>query len=236
VRILRHLLSRIENPETGEIPDPAFHVPIPPQRAEQARQAAQTLGPGLIRDFPLLEGVQPEADSVADLMIQSSWKPAFSVIGLEGLPSIEQAGNVIVPSVKAKLSLRVPPGVEAGAAGRRMQELLERDPPRGAHVNVEAGGMPGWEAPPLAPWLEAAWNAASREFYGQEPRYLGGGGTIPLLQMIGSRFPRSQFLTTGVLGPHSNAHGPNEFLHVPYATRLTAALVRVLEAHGSRPG
>jgi acetylornithine deacetylase/succinyl-diaminopimelate desuccinylase-like protein len=230
-RVLRKILGRVEDADTGEVRDSAFRAEIPPLRVEQARLAAQTLGPAAIRDFPLLEGVRPEADSVADLMINASWKPSFSVIGMEGLPPIEQAGNVIVPSVKAKISLRIPPTVDAGRAGQALKALLERDPPNGAHIAVSVGAMAGWEAPPLAPWLDQAWQAASREFYGQEARFLGGGGSIPFMQMIGSRFPKAQVLTTGVLGPHSNAHGPNEFLHVPYAERLTAALARVIQAH-----
>jgi acetylornithine deacetylase/succinyl-diaminopimelate desuccinylase-like protein len=63
---------------------------------------------------------------------------------------------------------------------------------------------------------------------------MGEGGTIPFMGMLGARFPDAQFLITGVLGPGSNAHGPNEFLHLPMARRITATVSHVLDAHTRR--
>jgi acetylornithine deacetylase/succinyl-diaminopimelate desuccinylase-like protein len=236
VRILRRLLDRLEDPDTGEIRPEAFRVPIPPLRVAQARLAAETLGPHIVKDFPFLEGVRPLSESVADLLVDSSWKASLAITAQEGIPALEQGGNVLLPQVKAKLSLRIPPTLEPGPASQALKALLETDPPHRAQVTVSGGGMAGWESPPLAPWLEEVWQAASRELFGEEARAFGAGGTIPFMQMIGSRFPQAQFLTTGVLGPHSNAHGPNEFLHVPYAKRLSCAIARVLQARALRKG
>ena len=61
--------------------------------------------------------------------------------------------------------------------------------------------------------------------------YMGEGGTIPFMGMLGEKFPGAQFMITGVLGPHSNAHGPNEFLHIPTGKRVTAAVARVIADH-----
>ena len=230
LRILRRLLDRLENPDTGEIHPEAFRVPIPPLRIEQAQLAAETLGQDPVKDFPFLEGVRAQSDSVADLLIASSWKAALAITAQQGLPDLEHGGNVLLPQVTCKLSLRIPPTLEPGKAGQALKSLLEADPPYGAKVTLSGGGMAGWEAPPLAPWLARAWEDASRELFGAEARFFGAGGSIPFMQMIGSRFPGAQVLTTGVLGPHSNAHGPNEFLHIPFAKRLTCAVARVLQA------
>ena len=73
-----------------------------------------------------------------------------------------------------------------------------------------------------------ALEAASRQVYRKDAAWIGEGGTIPFMNMLGQRFPAAQFLITGVLGPHSNAHGPNEFLHIAYAKQLTAAVATVV--------
>ena len=70
--------------------------------------------------------------------------------------------------------------------------------------------------------------------FGAPARAMGEGGSIPFMGMLGDRFPEAQFLLTGVLGPGSNAHGPNEFLHLPTGKRLTACVAHVLDAHARR--
>src|SRR6186997_2181157 len=108
----------------------------------------------------------------------------MSITGADGWPSIQNAGNVLRPVTKLKLSIRIPPRVDPKVALAAVKETLEKDPPYGAKV-------------------------------------MGEGGTIPFMYMLGEKFPRAQFCITGVLGPGSNAHGPNEFLHIPSAKRLT---------------
>jgi acetylornithine deacetylase/succinyl-diaminopimelate desuccinylase-like protein len=163
-------------------------------------------------------------------MLNSTWRPSLSVTGAAGLPALADAGNVLRPRTAFKLSLRLPPLIEAEKAVAELKALLEFDPPYNAKVTFkpDAGAASGWNAPELAPWLTTALNDASRHHYGADVAYIGQGGTIPLMNMLSQGFPTSQMMVCGVLGPRSNAHGPNEFLHVPYAKRLTAAVAEVI--------
>jgi acetylornithine deacetylase/succinyl-diaminopimelate desuccinylase-like protein len=230
--VARTLFDRLEDPASGEVRPAGLKAAVPPQRREQAQQTARVLGGAVSGEFPWTEGMRPLADNGVELLLNNTWRASLAVVGQSGMPEVESAGNVLLNSLTYKFSLRIPPTVDAASAGKLVKELLERDPPFGAKVTVSCGGSPGWDAPPLVPWLERATDAASREFYGKPACYFGVGGSIPFMHMIGEKWPKAQFLITGVLGPHSNAHGPNEFLHVPYAKRLTACLVRILAAHG----
>jgi acetylornithine deacetylase/succinyl-diaminopimelate desuccinylase-like protein len=208
-----------------------LHVSIPEERIRQAANAAAVLGGAIVEDFPMLEHVQVLAEAPVELLLNNSWRPALAVTGQDGMPSVTHAGNVLLPQLTCKLSLRLPPTLEADRATAAVTRILETEPPFGARVTVTGSGTNGWNAPPLAPWLASVTDASSREFFGKEPCYLGLGGSIPFMAMLGERFPEAQFLITGVLGPHANAHGPNEFLHTPYAKKLNSCLVRVVEAH-----
>ncbi|MDW8258465.1 MAG: peptidase M20, partial [Gammaproteobacteria bacterium] len=161
--------------------------------------------------------------------------PTLAVIGADGLPPVQNAGNVLLPEIALRLSLRLAPTSDAAAAVDLVKRTLEYDPPYGARVVFEPGAaMNGWNAPPFAPWLADAVQQASQALFGKPAVYVGCGGSIPFLGMLSERFPQTQFLVTGVLGPQSNAHGPNEFLHVDYATRLTSLVARVLDRHAAR--
>ena len=94
--------------------------------------------------------------------------------------------------------------------------------------------MGGWNAPPFEDWLEAAMHRASRTHFGKDAMFMGTGGSIPFMGMLGERYPKTQFLVTGLLGPHSNAHGPNEFLHIETGQRLTACVADILADHYAR--
>jgi acetylornithine deacetylase/succinyl-diaminopimelate desuccinylase-like protein len=229
--ILRTLLDRLEDADTGAIRLRELYVPVPEERLRQTVQAAGVLGRAIVEDFPLLEGVSVLAEDPVELLLNGSWRPALAVTGQDGMPSVTQAGNVLLPQLTCKLSLRLPPTLQADQAAAAVKRLLETEPPFGARVTVTGSGANGWNAPPLAPWLAEATDTSSREFFGKEACYLGLGGSIPFMAMLGERFPRAQFLITGVLGPHANAHGPNEFLHTPYAKKLNCCLVRVVAAH-----
>ena len=229
--IMGKLLQRLEDADTGVICLPELHVTIPEERRREAETAAWVLGGAIVGDFPLAEGVRVLGDSYEELLLNNSWRPALAVTGQDGMPSVEKAGNVLLPQLTWKLSLRLPPTLDADAATETVKRVLETDPPFGARVSVTGSGTNGWHAPPLAPWLAEATAASSQEFFGQEACAFGLGGSIPFMAMLGERFPQAQFLITGVLGPHANAHGPNEFLHTPYAKQLNCCLVRVVEAH-----
>ena len=232
-RIARKLIDRIEDATTGRVLPPEFHAPIPQERAEQARQAAEMLGDIVIRKFPFAGSTQPMVADPVEAVLNRTWRPALSIIGADGLPPSADAGNVLRPRTSLTLSLRLPPTVDGALAARTLKRLLEADPPYGATVRFDdEQGATGWNAPPTAPWLKQAVNDASLQFYGKPSAAMGEGGTIPFMAMLGKHLPDAQFLITGVLGPHSNAHGPNEFLHVPYAKKLTACVASVIAAHG----
>ena len=234
-RIARALLERIEDSATGMLRHPAFQAEIPAERIEQARAAAGVLGEEVWRKFPFVSGMRPSQPGLETLALNRTWRPALSVIGAEGLPPAPSAGNVLRPKTSLVLSLRLPPTVDAQRAARQLKSLLEDDPPYGATVRYEyAQAADGWNAPATAPWLKAALEEASRAHFGKPAMWMGEGGTIPFMAMLGAKFPQAQFLITGVLGPHSNAHGPNEFLHIEYAKRLTACVADVVAAHANR--
>jgi acetylornithine deacetylase/succinyl-diaminopimelate desuccinylase-like protein len=234
-RILRRLLSRLEDEASGAIRPSEFYAQIPPQRIMQARAAAAVLGEGVYTEYPFAPGVRPSGDDLAELVLNRTWRPQLAVIGIDGLPPPADAGNVLLPYTTAKLSLRLPPTLDAQAATAALAALLERDPPYGARIAFAPGpGATGWNAPALAPWLEASLARASEAAFGAPPAYMGEGGSIPFMAMLGERFPAAQFVVTGVLGPHSNAHGPNEFLHLPTGRRITQVIAQVLADHHAR--
>jgi acetylornithine deacetylase/succinyl-diaminopimelate desuccinylase-like protein len=235
VRIARLLLERIDDAETGMVKHSAFHAQIPDERSEQAKRAAEVLGEEIWRKFPFVQGMQPMTIDLADLVLNRTWRPMLAVTGADGLPAPANAGNVLRPKSSLVLSLRLPPTVKAESAARQLQAILEADPPYRARVKFEYGqAASGWHAPQTAPWLAAALETSSIKNYGKSVMWMGEGGTIPFMAMLGEKFPRAQFLITGVLGPHSNAHGPNEFLHLDYAKRLTACVADVLAAYAAR--
>jgi acetylornithine deacetylase/succinyl-diaminopimelate desuccinylase-like protein len=231
-RIARHLLDRLEDAATGRILPPQFHVDIPQERVGQAHATATIMGDTVVDKYPFAGSTAPMLAAGGEALLNRTWRPALSLIGADGLPAIANAGNVLRPQTALALSLRLPPLVDGGAATKAMKTLLEADPPHGANVTFDASqGASGWSAPPTAAWLAAALDAASQAVYGKPMAAMGEGGTIPFMAMLGKQFPQAQFLITGVLGPHSNAHGPNEFLHIPYAKKLTACVAHVIAAH-----
>jgi acetylornithine deacetylase/succinyl-diaminopimelate desuccinylase-like protein len=232
-RVARMLLDRIEDGTTGRLLPSEFHAPIPPERAQQAAKAADILGDLVIGKYPFAGSTQPMIVDRAEAFLNRTWRPALSITGADGLTPLASAGNVLRPQTSLKLSLRLPPSVDGELATRTLKRLLESNPPYRANVRFDIEeGATGWNAPPTEPWLARALDDASSRFYGKPAAAMGEGGTIPFMAMLGKHFPAAQFLITGVLGPHSNAHGPNEFLHIPYAKKLTACVANVIAAHG----
>ncbi len=231
-RIARQLLARLENIETGEIAGAEFNVEIPAERQRQAKVAADALGKEVYAKFPFVDGMKPNGKDGDQLVLNRTWRPALSVTGFAGAPAPRDAGNVLRPFTELKLSLRVPPTADAKKASSKLKQVLESDPPYGARVSYEGEKEgSGWNAPATAPWLEAALEDASHAAWGKPMAMMGEGGSIPFMGMLGEKFPEAQFVVTGVLGPHSNAHGPNEFLHIPTGKRVTETVARVLAAH-----
>jgi acetylornithine deacetylase/succinyl-diaminopimelate desuccinylase-like protein len=236
-RILRQLLSRLEDEDTGEIRPSELHDQIPAERVAQAKVAAAALGKEVWAKFPFVEGMEPADDDLVELILNRTWRPELAVTGLAGAPEPVNAGNVLRPFTTAKLSLRLPPTADPAPAAKTLKDLLERDPPYGAKVSFKAEGVgAGWNAPPLAPWLADSIERASVAAFGRGVAMMGEGGTIPFMGMLGEKFPKAQFVITGVLGPHSNAHGPNEFLHLPTGKKVSAVVAMVLADHAGRAG
>ncbi len=294
-RILRQLLSRLEDQSTGKILPAGLSVEVPEERVEQARQCAAILGDQVYSKFPWLPGAGPAPDGQTsdtqaidgqasggqaidgqacggqsngsqangdqssggqacddqsinnqvindqsinekvELILNRTWRPQLAITGADGLPALDNAGNVLRPHTAVKLSLRLPPTLDCEKAKKIVEQLLEKDPPYGARVTVALGKAgDGWNAPPLSAWLAEAVSQASQHYYGKPCAYMGEGGSIPFMGMLGEKFPDAQFLITGVLGPHSNAHGPNEFLHIPTGKRVTMVVAEVLARHGER--
>jgi len=236
-RILRQVLDRLEDSQTGRLLPASFHCEVPAQRLAQARTTAAILGEELYQRFPWAhydcEGSSrfalPTTTDPLQALLNRTWVPTLSVTGAEGLPDLQNAGNVLRPYTAFKLSLRLPPLVDAAQAVRELKVLLEDNAPYQARVSFEgASAATGWNAPEVAPWFDQALNAASQNYFGAPCATIGQGGTIPLMNMLSKGFPKAQMMVCGVLGPKSNAHGPNEFLHVPYARRLTAAVAQVI--------
>ena len=231
-RILRQLLNRLENESSGDIILDDLQVDIPTQRVQQAEQAAKVLGKAIYADLPFQSAVLPESTSVSELILRRTWKPALSVIGCDGIPVIQNAGNVTLPSISVKLSLRLPPTCLIEKAAASIKTLLEKNPPHQAKVQFDINDTgAGWNAPAEQAWLAESANRASQEYFGKDAMYLGEGGSIPFMGMLGEKFPQAQFLITGLLGPESNAHGPNEFLHLPTGKKLTACIAQVIADH-----
>ncbi|MDP9103618.1 MAG: M20 family metallopeptidase [Pseudomonadota bacterium] len=234
-RILRGLLSRLEDPDTGKVLMDELYAQVPPERVEQAKVAAKALGDEIYTKFPFVEGMTPVSDDLVELILNRTWRPQVATIGVEGIPSLKDAGNVLRPYTAVKISLRLPPTIDAAEAGGLVKALFEKDPPYGAKVSFDydkAGS--GWHAPPLQPWLTQSLERASQAAFGRGMAMMGEGGSIPFMGMLGEKFPRAQFVITGVLGPHSNAHGPNEFLHIPTGKKVSGVVAQVIADHAEQ--
>ena len=238
-RIMRQVLDRLEDSATGRLLPASFHCEVPADRLVQARATAAILGDEIYKRFPWAHAdcggstafSLPTTTDPVEALLKRTWQPTLSVTGAEGFPALQDAGNVLRPYSAFKLSLRLPPLVDAAQCVQEMKALLEDNAPYQAKVTWEsASGANGWNAPPTVPWFEDALNAASQAHFGASCGHIGQGGTIPLMGMLSQGFPKAQMMVCGVLGPKSNAHGPNEFLHVPYAKKLTAAVAQVIAA------
>jgi acetylornithine deacetylase/succinyl-diaminopimelate desuccinylase-like protein len=236
-RIMRQVLDRLEDSATGRLLPASFHCEVPTDRLAQAQATAAILGDEIYKRFPWAHYdcggstsfTLPTTTDPVEALLQRTWRPTLSVTGAEGFPALKDAGNVLRPYTAFKLSLRLPPLVDAAQAVQELKALLEDNAPYQAKVTFEGGGgATGWNAPSSTPWFDNALDGASQAFFGAGCGTIGQGGTIPLMNMLSQGFPKAQMMVCGVLGPKSNAHGPNEFLHVPYAKKLTAAVAYVM--------
>jgi acetylornithine deacetylase/succinyl-diaminopimelate desuccinylase-like protein len=225
-RILRRILSRIEDESTGEILLPELRgAGIPEPYATALTEVALEF-PDL--GLPSVDGLHLLGASPADRLIAKAWSAALEVTGAEGLPALRDGGNVLRPYTTAKFSLRLPPDVDAQVAADALISAITTD--EGAHITIDLETPAnGWYSPPLDPDVTAALTRASVDRFGRPPGSFGEGGTIPFLADLQKSFPGTGIVALGVLGPHSNAHGPNEFLHIPMAKAVTYAVAELLK-------
>ncbi|MFZ2492805.1 MAG: M20 family metallopeptidase [Thermoanaerobaculia bacterium] len=236
MRILRVVLDRLEDAKTGEIIPKWLHVEIPEHVRAQIAETARVLGDETWNKFPFVDGAVPVTKDPVQALTNRTWKPTLAFTGQEGMPDLVQGGNVLRPKTSLKLSIRIPPSLDARGLEEKLKNLLESDPPYGAKVRFEAEkGGAGWVAPKVSDWLQASVDSASKEHFGKPSMNFGEGGSIPFMGMLGEKFPEAQFVITGVLGPGSNAHGPNEFLHIGYAKKLTACIAQILADERKNP-
>lgn len=230
-RILRQLLSRIEDENNGKILLKDFHVKIPATSIKEAKKTAAVLKNQVWTDYPLVKNAKPKGKN-AELILNRTWRPTLSITGVEGIPEMQNAGNVLRPMTGVMLSFRLPPTCDAEKAAKTLKTKLETKPPYNAEVTLEIKDVNrGWKAPVMQTWLTNAVKEASQHYYGKEALFWGEGGSIPFMGMLGKKFPKAQFMITGVLGPKANAHGPNEFLDIPMAKKLTCCVAEVLAKH-----
>ena len=228
-RVARSLLSRLEDEKTGEILLEELNTKIPYYRIEETKNLISILGNEVVEEFPWKNGMKPSTDDNVEGVLRRTWRPALSIVGSDGMPSTANAGNVLRPYTTLQLSMRIPPMVDPKKAVDAIEKILKDDIPYGASVELEfEEAAEGWNAPESKTWLLDAIEKASKEYFNEMPCTIGEGGTIPFMAMLGKQFPEAQFVITGVLGPQSNAHGPNEFLHIPFAKNLTCCISSII--------
>ncbi len=234
-RIIRQLLSRVENETDATIRIKEMHCEVPEQRRAQVTQCAAIMSDQVYTSFPWAGDATPVTTDVERLLLNRTWRPALTVTGLDGLPSTVDAGNVLGNQITVKLSLRIPPLVSPGAASQALERELTTNPPYRAKVSFSLeNASSGWNAPITKPWLIDACEKASQLYFQKPAAYLGEGGTIPFMSMLGNKFPQAQFLITGVLGPNANAHGPNEFLQLSMVKKITSSIAVIIYEYGQQ--
>ena len=234
-RILRQLLDRVEDANSGNVLVESMHVAIPDAELKSAQDLADEFGDVLAKELPTVGGLELMGQSAAERLIRRTWYPTLSIIGMSGIPSPDIAGNVLRAFTTAVLSFRLPPTANAVSAIEEVRRLLSADPPSNAQIEVAVNSeSDGWAAPTFAPWLAAALDAASLTAFDRPVGYTGEGGSIPFLASLGRRYPGVQFVATGVGGPQANAHAIDEMLDLPMTVGVTNAVITVLEAHANQ--
>ncbi|MDR3477050.1 MAG: M20 family metallopeptidase [Gammaproteobacteria bacterium] len=230
--ILRQLLERIEDKTDSKILLQDLQVEIPAARLTQAKLAASVLQKTLHESYPFVPGAKAVTPDTFEQILNRTWRSALSITGADGLPELQDAGNVTLPHLTMKLSMRLPPTCDAEKAAAALKKTLESNPPFDARIQFELdSATSGWDSPELSDWLVTSVNNASTAYFGKKAMYMGEGGSIPFMGMLGKQFPKAQFVITGLLGPGSNAHGPNEFLHIPTGKKLTCCIAEIIADH-----
>lgn len=227
-RLLRQLISRLEDENSGVITPDFLSEQVPDIRRQEAIEAGRVLADSFHDMYPFAGDGKPLSDDPTELVLNNTWAATLAVTGLAGAPTPEEAGNVLRPETSARLSLRIPPTLDPDAAAASLNTLLTENPPNGAELTLNMQSAAGWHAPQTTDALRASLEKVSNTYFGASAMYMGCGGSIPFMEFLVKKLPDAQFVVTGVLGPHSNAHGPNEFLHIPTGKKITAAVAELL--------
>lgn len=229
-RIVRNLLDRIDNNETGMVVDD-FQVEIPAWARAESVRMAELSGDEMHKKYDYCEGGRPmDCDNLPEMYLNNTWRANLSITGAAGLPDVSIAGNVVRQSTTVKLSMRLPPSADPAQAEAKMIQLLTTNAPYGAKITCKGGHCgQGWCMKEMAPWMEASLKKAGKDFFdGMDTGTYGMGGSIPFLAELDKMYPETFILALGLIGPKANAHAVNECINLTYAKKLTKALSHLI--------
>jgi acetylornithine deacetylase/succinyl-diaminopimelate desuccinylase-like protein len=226
--IIRNLLDRVENSETGKIVD-LFHVNIPSSRIEDAKKLAAIKSESILGQVKLVPGAKPVTEDVAELILNNTWRPTLCVTGAGGLPAYSTAGNILRATTTVRLSMRIPPGLDADKALDDLENILKINAPFNCKITLsnKAAGN-GWNNKDLSKKLSDSLLRTSNKLWGKDYYNFGEGGSIPFIKQLADSFKSCEILVIGVLGPNSNAHSCNEGLNIDYCKNITSTVAHTI--------
>lgn len=227
--IIRSLLDRLDDKSHSVLID-IFHVVIPEHNIQEAKKLANLKKDSIVKDsVKLLPNVKPLSDDYSEIILNNTWRPTLVITGFTGFPQTEIAGNVLRNKTTCRVAIRLPPTANAKSIETKCREIMTSNPPFNCKItlsNVEAGY--GWAAKELPDVLKDSFNKSSKTLFGREFFCFGEGGSIGFIHDLGELYPDCQMLVTGVLGPKTNAHCPNECLNIDYTEKITVALAHTI--------
>ena len=220
--LIRKIFDGILDSTNGEVKLKEFHVDkIPEIIDEQMNKEIEVVGDDFIKNIPLYEGVSPLSTDVRQLMINSRWKPTCNILGIDNCPKISDNGFGINPTMKVRMSMRIPPGIDINKAIESFKTALSENTYFGAKVSLASYDFgEGAVFANMSNKCKTILNKASLEFFENEGLFMGGAGSIPFITYFQSKYPKSDIICTGILGNDSNEHGPNENLNIDAAKKL----------------
>ncbi|MGR2751806.1 M20/M25/M40 family metallo-hydrolase [Agromyces arachidis] len=181
----------------------------------------------------LLEGVAPIGRGA---ILSRIWaQPSITVTGIDA-PTVANASNTLLPAVSVRISARIAPGQDAGAAFDALRAHLEGNAPFGARIEIDDVDTGQPFLVDTSGWAVAETKSAMADAWGREPVDIGVGGSIPFIAQLVQEFPSAQILVTGVEDPDSRAHSPNESLHLGVFRRAVLAEALLLARLQDRSG
>lgn len=169
-------------------------------------------------------------DSLPDMYLNNTWRANMSITGIDGLPPIKTAGNVLRASTTARLSIRLPPSCKPDVALEGLKKTLSTDVPYNCHLDIQSGMTgSGWCMKALDERMSGIVSKAGSDFFdGADTGTYGMGGSIPFLSELDKMYPEAYIFAIGLIGPKANAHGPNECMNLAFAKKLTCSLSHML--------